>query len=374
MLISTRARVQDARALAGAIALGSGAGLVIGAVYLAGAGLHGAPAPLSAPAASIVARAVPAPRSPPAASPAPVRVASRAPGLAAFLRDRLRLDGVALTQMAARPFHFAEVAAAQTDQHCLAEAVYFEARGESEDGQKAVAQVVLNRVRHPAFPKTVCGVVHQRVAAHCQFAFACGSELPATGSSAWRRAEEVSLAALHGSVMAAVGDATHFQNVRGGPFAGLMRVAQVGAHVFYRFGGHEGSAAMFHQAPTPSAAPPVSAPPAKVEDAKADARPASTPGRIEVVYAAARTAARRDLKPDALPIRIAAAQPSAPALKRDAAPERLAAPAPAPALKADAIPVRISAPADHALPAGSKPDAMPTRIVAKPAVTVALAS
>jgi hypothetical protein len=81
------------------------------------------------------------------------------------------------------------------DLDCLTQAVYYEARGETPSGQAAVAQVVLNRVRHPAFPKTICGVVFQR-ADHrggCQFSFACdGSMRLPLDRAAWQRAERVS--------------------------------------------------------------------------------------------------------------------------------------------------------------------------------------
>ena len=60
---------------------------------------------------------------------------------------------------------------------CLSQAIYYEARSQSDDGQRAVAQVVLNRVRHPAFPKTVCGVVYEGVGGVCQFSFACDGSL-----------------------------------------------------------------------------------------------------------------------------------------------------------------------------------------------------
>src|SRR6476660_5886742 len=59
---------------------------------------------------------------------------------------------------------------------CLTQAIYYEARNQSDDGERAVAQVVLNRVRHPAFPNTVCGVVYQgavRPGGGCQFTFTC---------------------------------------------------------------------------------------------------------------------------------------------------------------------------------------------------------
>jgi spore germination cell wall hydrolase CwlJ-like protein len=125
---------------------------------------------------------------------------------------------------------------------CLTQAVYFEARGETARGQAAVAQVVLNRVKHPAFPKTVCAVVFQGAARHnCQFSFACdGSMHRAREAGAWDRARKVAARALSGVVLADVGSATHFHTTGVSPAWGprMMRVSQVGLHVFYRFNPH----------------------------------------------------------------------------------------------------------------------------------------
>ena len=78
---------------------------------------------------------------------------------------------------------------------CLAEAVYYEARSESEEGQRAVAQVVLNRVRHPAWPGSVCGVVYQgplRAGGGCQFTFTCdGALLRLPYGEDWARARRI---------------------------------------------------------------------------------------------------------------------------------------------------------------------------------------
>jgi spore germination cell wall hydrolase CwlJ-like protein len=125
---------------------------------------------------------------------------------------------------------------------CLTQAVYYEARGETPSGQAAVAQVVLNRVRHPAFPKTICAVVFQGAysGGTCQFSFACdGSIRRVRDQGAWRRAERVASRALDGAVVSQVGKATHFHTTSVAPEWGqrLMRVAQVGLHVFYRFSG-----------------------------------------------------------------------------------------------------------------------------------------
>jgi hypothetical protein len=161
---------------------------------------------------------------------------------------------------AAQPFHFADggALAATRDLACLTDAVYYEARGEDAAGQAAVAQVVLNRVRHPAFPKSVCGVVFQRAGGEgCQFSFVCdGSMHHSREPGAWRRAEEIAARALDGAVMATIGNATHFHVAGVDPGWGphLLRVAQVGLHVFYRFGGHAGGPGSFdgqaqHSAP-----------------------------------------------------------------------------------------------------------------------------
>ena len=125
------------------------------------------------------------------------------------------------------------------DLDCLTQAVYFEARGETPRGQQAVAQVVLNRVKHPAFPKTVCAVVFQGAARStgCQFSFACdGSMRRGREAGAWDRARHVAARALAGAVLPDVGKATHFHTTGVAPAWGpsMLRVAQVGLHVFYR--------------------------------------------------------------------------------------------------------------------------------------------
>jgi spore germination cell wall hydrolase CwlJ-like protein len=149
---------------------------------------------------------------------------------------------------AAQPFRLSGALDASRDLECLTQAVYYEARGETPDGQAAVAQVVLNRARHPAFPKTVCGVVFQRTNAVCQFSFACdGSMRRGREPGAWRRAQRVAERALGGHVMTGVGNATHFHTINVSPGWGsrLVRVQQVGLHVFYRFGGRGGAPGAF---------------------------------------------------------------------------------------------------------------------------------
>ncbi len=127
----------------------------------------------------------------------------------------------------------------RADLECLTEAVYYEARGESARGQAAVAQVVLNRVKHPAFPKSVCGVVFQGAGrAGCQFSFACdGSMRRRREPDAWDAARGVATRALAGALRAEVGSATHFHTIQVSPVWAphMARVTQVGLHVFYKF-------------------------------------------------------------------------------------------------------------------------------------------
>jgi spore germination cell wall hydrolase CwlJ-like protein len=145
------------------------------------------------------------------------------------------------------PFRLADPGDAAHDLDCLTAAVYYEARGESREGQAAVAQVVLNRVRSPAFPKTVCSVVYQGAAQHsCQFSFACNGQMAARHeSAAWERSRAVAGRALGGYVMGQVGGATHFHVATLGALwnGSMVEVARVGQHIFYGFGGHRGALA-----------------------------------------------------------------------------------------------------------------------------------
>lgn len=125
---------------------------------------------------------------------------------------------------------------------CLAEAIGYEAGNEPEAGKAAVAQVILNRVRHSAFPKTVCNVVYQGSGRRtgCQFTFTCDGSLRRTLSRrSWASAQSIAAAALDGLLPNAVGNATHYHadyvTPRWAP--SLYRIGQIGAHIFYRLPG-----------------------------------------------------------------------------------------------------------------------------------------
>lgn len=129
------------------------------------------------------------------------------------------------------------ISATADDLGCLTAAVYYEARSEEEDGQRAVAQVVLNRVNKPSFARSVCGVVHQHVAGRCQFDFICdGSERRRREQRAWAIAMRIARAALNGSVYDRVGPATFYHTVAVSPgwSQRMTRTAIIGSHIFYR--------------------------------------------------------------------------------------------------------------------------------------------
>ena len=135
---------------------------------------------------------------------------------------------------------------------CLTQAVYYEAATEGADGQRAVAQVVLNRMRHPAYPSTVCGVVYQgsdRITG-CQFTFTCdGSLARLPVPSLWKQAQKIAAQALAGKVFAPVGHATHYHDDYVLPYwaDSLDKSIQIGRHIFYRLKGGLGSSAAFSQ-------------------------------------------------------------------------------------------------------------------------------
>ena len=165
--------------------------------------------------------------------------------------ENQRLDFAEGAVAAAKPFRALGEVGEDHDRalQCLTQAIYYEAAHEPESGQRAVAQVVLNRVRHPAFAKTVCGVVYQRFdAAVCQFSFVCDGSLARRPSPAlWGRGRRSAGDALGWRVEKDVGTATHYHAdyvfPRWAPH--LAKLAQIGAHIFYRWPGGWGQPSAF---------------------------------------------------------------------------------------------------------------------------------
>ncbi|MGD9912571.1 MAG: cell wall hydrolase [Rhizobiaceae bacterium] len=132
----------------------------------------------------------------------------------------------------------------EEEQVCLANGIYFEARGENLKGQAAVAQVILNRVRNPAYPSSICGVVYQNDGwrNRCQFSFACdGKRDVVNNPRAYRIAKEIAMAVTAGKIFdPEVGSSTHYYAAYVSPYwaRSMKRMTRIGLHIFYRtYGG-----------------------------------------------------------------------------------------------------------------------------------------
>ncbi len=223
---------------------------------LAGIGMMHKVPPASHPGVrhAVVPTPPPLPATPP---PPPVQPTV----LADVSMDQARVSNAAMPYAAGKPpvpAHFVYTGSA-LDRNaaltCLAAAALYEA-GDDRTGEQAVAQVVLNRLRHPAFPKTVCGVVFQGAerATGCQFTFTCDGSLGRPPRpEAWHRAKEIADSALSGFVDAAVGTATHYHTDWVVPYwrDTLTKLAKVGTQIFYRWPGAWGSPRAFAGKPQP---------------------------------------------------------------------------------------------------------------------------
>ncbi len=133
---------------------------------------------------------------------------------------------------------------------CLTTAIYYEAVSESDDGQRAVAQVILNRVRHPAWPNTVCGVVYQGSDGPvCQFSYACDGAMARRPTAAgWAKASRIAREALAGYVYAPAGLSTFYHTPQVNPSWNkrLIVAHVIGNHIFYRMPGAQGAASAFN--------------------------------------------------------------------------------------------------------------------------------
>jgi hypothetical protein len=227
---------------------------------------------------------------PPRLPGAPSRIEAIEPARAEQAREiNAALPFAKAPVVAAQPFLLAAATAADEAraQLCLTQAIYYEAGYEPIEGRRAVAQVVLNRVRHAGFPKSVCGVVYDGSnAPGCQFSFTCDGSLRRTpGAAAWRAAAAIAAEALHGHVVTAVGQATHYHTDWVAPYWAptLTKITQIGAHIFYRFPGRWGAAASVRYAGRePVETPVISAPAAELASAPPERRaPDDLGGRLD---------------------------------------------------------------------------------------------
>lgn len=129
------------------------------------------------------------------------------------------------------------VASGGAEWKCLAEAIYFEARGEPVRGQFAVAEVILNRSESTIYPNTICGVVHQGSGTGCQFSYTCdGRADRVRDAQAFRLAGQIARLMLDGAPRRLTGGATHFHTkaVRPRWAQDMPRTTVIGHHIFYR--------------------------------------------------------------------------------------------------------------------------------------------
>jgi hypothetical protein len=161
-----------------------------------------------------------------------------APELEAPLPAIALTDGITEDWLMARP-----VPLGDAEWQCLTEALYFEARGESLEGQVAVAEVILNRADSPLYPRSICGVVKQRGGGGCQFSYVCDGRADRMRDKASAdRAGRIARAMIDGAPRVLAGGATHFhtRGVRPSWSKRFSKTASIGAHVFYRQPGANG--------------------------------------------------------------------------------------------------------------------------------------
>jgi spore germination cell wall hydrolase CwlJ-like protein len=216
--------------------------LVVGPAMIVRFAPHAKPHPV----VRVAQRVVPKTELPPVE---PVQLQAVAPEDAKAFNDTVPFSTA--PNPPARPFVFSGDSNARARAiDCMAVGVLYEA-GDDSDGERAVAQVVLNRVRHPAFPKSVCGVIFQgsERSTGCQFSFACDGAMSRwrPNPAAWTRARSVAVAALNGSVYPKVGYSTHYHTDWVVPYwsASLDKVSAVKTHLFFRWTGWWGTPAAF---------------------------------------------------------------------------------------------------------------------------------
>ncbi len=150
-------------------------------------------------------------------------------------------DNAPKTKDLSAPLTQASMEANDREKWCMATAIYFEARGEKYRGQVAVAQVVRNRVKHKAYPNSICGVVFQNQTwrNRCQFSFACdGIPEHVNEKGAWATAEEIADKVIQGDIyLPEVANSTHYHATYVNPHwaSRLKRMTKIGTHIFYRF-------------------------------------------------------------------------------------------------------------------------------------------
>ncbi|WP_298018029.1 cell wall hydrolase [uncultured Parasphingopyxis sp.] len=186
----------------------------------------------------------------------PSEALTLSPEEAAAVREAIQADLGRDGYDGPRPQGIAFRAATAADREralqCLTQAIYYEAGLEPEAGQRAVAQVILNRVRHPDYPNSICGVVYQgsERSTGCQFTFTCDGALARTpAASIWARARRYAAEAIDGRAFGDVGYATHYHTFEVWPYWGrrLTMTNMIGRHIFHRLRGRGSDPGFFTQ-------------------------------------------------------------------------------------------------------------------------------
>ncbi len=184
---------------------------------------------------------------------------------------------------------------------CLTDAIYYEAASESDAGQRAVAQVIINRMRHPTYPNNICGVIYQGSERRtgCQFSYACdGAMARIPNRLSWDRARNVAASALAGNVFTPVGMATHYHTVNIYPYwaPSLHFLGTIGAHRFYRWKGSAGRPSAFFRGYSGNEPFPGPKPKAWTPTISPVLDPIQLQKQYEREYAAARMKAEKDMQ------------------------------------------------------------------------------
>ena len=182
---------------------------------------------------------------------------------------------------------------------CLSDAIYYEAANEPDDGQRAVAQVIINRMRHPTYPNSICGVIYQGSERRtgCQFSYSCDGSMARTPARpAYLRGQRVALQAISGSVYAPVGMATHYHATYVYPYwaPSLNYLGTIGAHRFYSWKGSAGSPSAFFSRHNNAEPFPGPKPRAWTPDTSPVLDPIQLQKQYEREYAAMREKAERE--------------------------------------------------------------------------------
>lgn len=165
------------------------------------------------------------------------QVMTHADGLVSKLADSFLIEAAPVKSVAAKLIDNAEFQA--REHKCLSQAIFYESRSEGKDGQKAVAEVIQNRVRSKHYPNSICGVVFQgsQRRTGCQFSFTCdGSMELAPKGKTWLRANNVAALAMTGGITPITGRATHYHTLDVQPVWSdtLVMTKQIETHKFYR--------------------------------------------------------------------------------------------------------------------------------------------